>query len=164
MQPELDTWSLLVRSGILGIISITLVFIGWWVVYRNAKKMATRSETKGFVDDLMKQVSEMEKAAVDYWLAGRKDRTEPRNFEMLMLAKLALLNQKVDILNTRNIQTKSIIEQIGLLQDGMLLDCERADQMSLDERSAKANEVLTAGCEIQTSLYRQFITKYPPQL
>ncbi len=161
MQFVFDSLSVLQRSGILGIL---LVLIGWRVVYRNAKRLATRSETKGFIDDLMKQVSEMEKLAVDFWLAGRKERTEPRNYEMLLLAKLSLLNQKIDLLNARKIETANIIIQVGMLQDGMLLDCERADQMSLDERSGKAHEVLTCGKEIQTSLYRQFITKYPPQL
>ncbi|KRV69763.1 hypothetical protein AO721_04490 [Aeromonas veronii] len=161
MQILRDILTFLQQSGLLGIL---LVLIGWRVVYHNAKRLATRSETKGFVDDLMKLVSDMEKSAVDYWLAGRKERTEPRNYEMLMLAKLSLLNQKMELLSSRKINVDKVIEQIGLLQDGMLLDCERADQMSLDERIEKANEVLACGKTIQTSLYLQFITKYPPQL
>ncbi|MBL0460807.1 hypothetical protein [Aeromonas dhakensis] len=161
MQFVFDSLSVLQRSGVLGIL---LVLIGWRVVYQNAKRLATRSETKGFIDDMMKQVSEMEKLAVDFWLASRKERTEPRNYEMLMLAKLSLLNQKIGLLNDRKIETADVIIQVGLLQDGMLLDCERADQMSLDERSGKAHEVLSCGKEIQTSLYRQFTTKYPPKL
>ncbi|MCY9815176.1 hypothetical protein ACV1CZ_13045 [Aeromonas caviae] len=161
MQSFFHFFSELQRSGVLGIL---LVLVGWRVVYQNAKRLATRSETKGFIDDLLKQVSEMEKLAVDYWLAGRKDRTEPRNYEMLMLAKISLLYQKIEHLNARKIDTVSLINQVGLFQDGMLLDCERADQMSLDERSGKAHEVLTCGKEIQTALYRKFTTKYPPKL
>lgn len=161
MGPFLEFLSQLQRSGVLG---ICLVLIGWRVVYQNAKRLATRSETKSFVDDLMKLISEMEKTAVDYWLAGRKERPEPRNYEMLMLARLALLNQKIELLQARCIQAEGIIESVGLFQDGMLLDCERADQMSLDDRIEKANEVLTCGKEIQTALYKKFIKKYPPKL
>lgn len=161
MHSVFEFLSLLQSSGVLG---ICLVLIGWRVVYQNAKRLATRSETKGFIDDLMKIVSELEKSGVDYWLAGRKERAEPRNHELLMLAKLAFLYQKLDLLSARNIDIEDIILLTGLLQDGMLLDCEKADQMPLDERSKKAHEVLAYGKDIQTALYQKFLSKYPPKL
>ena len=147
-----------------GLISPVLVLSGWWVVYQNAKRLATRAETKVFIDELIKTTSDMEKVAVDYWLAGRKERTEPRNFEMLMLAKLRQFDQKLKLLEKREVSSGCIIENTSFFQDSMLLDCECADQMSLDDRIEKANEILGRGGELQTSLYELFIAKYPPKL
>lgn len=148
----------------VGLISFFTVLIGWWVVYQNAKRLATRSETKGFVDELMKATSEMEKVAVEYWLAGRKERAEPRNYEMLMLAKLKQFDQKISLLKQREINTDGIVDISGVFQESILLDCESADHMSLDERIDRANNVLAYGGSLQTHLYTLFIEKYPPKL
>ena len=44
------------NTWIFSIGSILLVFIGWKVVYHNAKKIATRSESKALVDHVLRKV------------------------------------------------------------------------------------------------------------
>lgn len=147
-----------------GLIALSVTIIGWFIVYKNARRLATRSETKSFIDDLMKLVTEIEKAAVDFWLAEVDKRTEHRHHEMLMLAKLGLLNQKIELLQERSIVIDELVEHVGLFHEGILLDCEQVSSMSLDDRINKANDVLGYGKEIQTSLYKKFAKKYPPVL
>lgn len=145
-----------------GLVSISLVLIGWRVVYNNARRIATRSETKSFIDELMKLISESEKQAVDYWLAGRKDRTEPRSYEMLMLAKVALISHKLELIGKRGLVTTQLDELLGLFQDSITLNCEDADRVSLDERISRANEVIASGKALHSELYQQFSNRYPP--
>jgi hypothetical protein len=147
-----------------GLLALCFTVIGWFIVYRNARRLATRSETKSFIDDLMKLVAEIEKVAVDFWLAESEKRTEHRHFQMLMLAKLELLDQKIKIIQERSIVIEELVEHVGFFHDGILLDCERVGSMTLDTRIEKANEVLSYGKEIQTSLYKKFANKYPPIL
>lgn len=145
-----------------GLVSISLVLIGWRVVYNNARRIATRSETKSFIDELMKLISESEKQAVDYWIAGRKDRTEPRTYEILMLAKVALISHKIDLVEQRGLVTGQLVELLGMFQDSITLNCEDADRAGLDERIERANEVIASGRALHSELYKQFSTRYPP--
>jgi len=161
MQPIADFFAALIK---LGIPSFFLVFIGWWVVYQNAKRLATRSETKGYVDELLKLVSEIEKSAVDYWLADAEKRTSSRNFEMLMLAKLSVLDHKISFLKARQLEIDDIDEQFSRLCESILLDCEQANQLPIDDSIGHANQVLASGGVIHSTLYQKFIEKYPPKL
>lgn len=145
-----------------GLVSISLVLIGWRVVYNNARRIATRSETKSFIDELMKLISECEKLAVDYWLAGRKDRTEPRSYEMLMLAKVALISHKLELVEARGLVTDQLDELLGVFQDSITLNCEDADRVNLDDRIYRASEVIASGKSLHSELYHQFSMRYPP--
>lgn len=145
-----------------GLVSIALVLIGWRVVYNNARRIATRSETKSFIDELMKLIAEGEKQGVDYWLAGRKDRTEPRSYEMLMLAKVKLISHKIELIKRRGLVTDRLDELLGEFQDSVTLNCEDADRVSLDERIERANNVIASGQAMHSELYNQFSTRYPP--
>lgn len=115
------------------------------MVYQNAKRLATRSETKGYVDELLKLVSEIEKSAVDYWLADAEKRTSSRNFEMLMLAKLSVLDHKISFLKARQLEIDDIDEQFSRLCESILLDCEQANQLPIDDSIGHANQVLASG-------------------
>ncbi|HDU2391850.1 TPA: hypothetical protein RE084_003009 [Klebsiella pneumoniae] len=55
------------NTWIFSIGSILLVFIGWKVVYHNAKKIATRSESKALVDHVLKLSNESVDIAIKYW-------------------------------------------------------------------------------------------------
>lgn len=148
----------------LGVPSFFLVLIGWWVVYQNAKRLATRSETKGYVDELLKLATEIEKSAVDFWLADASKRMASRNYEMLMLAKLSVLDHKISFLKVRQLEIDDIDEQFSRLCESILLDCEQANELPLDECIEHANQVLAAGGVIHSTLYQKFIDKYPPKL
>jgi hypothetical protein len=150
--------------GASGLLALSFTVIGWFIVYRNARRLATRSETKSFIDDLMKLVAELEKVSVDFWLAEDDKRTEHRHYQMLMLARLELLDQKIKVIQERSIVIEELVEHVGFFHDGILLDCESVESMAFDDRIEKANDVLSYGKEIQTSLYKKFAKKYPPVL
>ena len=55
------------------LIPTILVIIGWRFLYLNAKKLATRSETKSSIDSVVSIMEEIDKLAITFWLSISKD-------------------------------------------------------------------------------------------
>ncbi|EFF5321259.1 hypothetical protein BBD90_005287, partial [Escherichia coli] len=55
-------------AWMFSVVSIILVFIGWFVTYNNSLKIATRSESKSIIDAIAKILNEISDLSLDYWV------------------------------------------------------------------------------------------------
>lgn len=146
-----------------GLLSAAFVLLGWLIVFRNAQYTASRSETKGFIDDLMKSISDIESSAVNFWLASRKERQEPKTFSVLINGKFKIVDEKIDLIKKRKVDIghKELVDLLGCLQEKVTLDCESADAIDSIVRVQRANEVMAEAVKVHTHLYTKFIDSYP---
>ncbi|OEE52713.1 hypothetical protein [Vibrio splendidus] len=147
-------------SPYLGIGSLVLVIVGWRVIYHNAKKLATRTESKSFIEDTTKILSDIESLSVDYWLAGRKTRIETEQFVLLVNAKLITLNSRLEILAGRAINVE-VVDLSNILQYSTL-ECEDVDRKSDLYRRERVQVLLDEINSAHANLYKQYQNVYKP--
>ena len=151
------------ESGVtpfLGIGSLVLVIIGWRVIYHNAKKLATRTESKSFIEDVTKILADIENLSVDYWLAGRRSRIETEQFILLINAKLITLKSRLDILKNRAINIDVV--DLSKILEYSTLECEEVDSKSDSYKRERVQELLDEINTAHSNLYNQFQELYKP--
>ncbi len=141
-------------------ISIILVIIGWRVIYNNAKKLATRTETKSLIDEVIKLTNELEGITIDYWLSGRKNRIESDLFTLLTSAKIETLTARLTLLKRRQINLKK--KSLSYMVTYMDLDCEKVDSISIDKKREKVHLFLSYKNELIDELYTVYEEVYEP--
>jgi hypothetical protein len=142
------------------IASILLVIIGWNIIYYNAKRIATRNESKSIVDDAVKIIDDIEKTTTEYWLSGRKARIESSIYLILALSKITTLYGRLDILKRRGLDTSSL--SMAMLVEHMTLDCEKVDQISDEAKRSQMELFLESSNRFVDNLYLTFEKRYAP--
>ncbi|RZK07207.1 MAG: hypothetical protein EOO84_10990 [Pantoea sp.] len=163
----MDTSVLQSNTWFFSLGSIILVLIGWRVVYNNAKKLATRAESKAIVDHLIKLANEISDVSVKFWSA--KDEESDAEFKSAAMAhnvaigaKISQLNNFVDILLNRDINIDFI--NIAEIQIQATLDSEQRKGLKLDGRLQRCQESVNACMYFIEHVYKQFEETHPPHL
>lgn len=138
-------------SGLLGLL---LVIIGWTVIYRNARRIATRAETKSLIDDLFRIFDSIESLAVDYWLSGRKNRIDSEEFTLLFNAKLLTLDSRLKLLQLRKVDV-SVVD-LSELAELITIDCEDVDRKSDSDKRSRVQLILDYINKSTVDLYTNF--------
>lgn len=147
-------------SNLISIASVILIIIGWRIIYKNAKKISTRSETKSIVDDSVRIISDLENTTLEYWLSGRKERKDNGVFVLLVSAKIETLSSKVEILRNRGLLVSK--EDLASLSTYITLDSEKVDTFSEEYKRELMQAYLNCSNEYTISLYKVFQEKYSP--
>ncbi|RGA35298.1 hypothetical protein [Klebsiella pneumoniae] len=152
------------NTWIFSIGSILLVFIGWKVVYHNAKKIATRSESKALVDHVLKLSNESVDIAIKYW--SSKDDADD-DFIMTSRAFTISFGSKMSqILNfIGNLERRDICIDYALaasFQDDATLSVENKKNMTMEEKHEKCQLIVDSSLKFIGNLYSEFEKTHPP--
>lgn len=156
-RTELDNFSV---SNLISIASVMLIIYGWKIIYNNAKKISTRSETKSIVDDSVRIISDLENTTLEYWLTGRKERTDTGVFVLLVSAKIETLSSKIEILRNRGLLVSK--DDLAKMSTYITLDSEKVDVFSEEYKREQMQAYLNCSNDYTTSLYNVFQEKYSP--
>jgi hypothetical protein len=159
--------------------SIVLVLIGWRVVYGNAKKLATRSESKSLIDATSKLVNEISDLSIEYWLIECKKTSKPkiksgyfknrnkekvsnesRLYVMNIMAKASQASRYIEILKKRGLELDN--KHLAMVCEKATLDCEMAHRFSVTSRATRAQETMAACMDTLASMYVSFEHRHPP--
>lgn len=145
---------------IFSLLGPALVLLGWKVVFFNAKRIATRSETKSIVDSSVKLVNEIAELSVGFWVPKKDNNDEDRKFLLSVLAKSSQLQRYINILSKRGVRL-----DLGLLSsiaDDATLDAEYASGLNGFDREIKAQTVVESCMGGVLHIFEKFEEVYPP--
>ncbi|MEY0595848.1 hypothetical protein AB7309_21200 [Providencia manganoxydans] len=147
---------------VISSLSLILVFITWNVVYANATRISSRSETKSINDEVIKIVNKISDTAISYW----SNRIKSIKKEQLMLYRSVVSSEISKLLEYNNLLKDRGItitpKKLAELNDAVTLDCERIFSGGIRNREVeeRLNEIISVSTEIQVNLYRQFESIY----
>lgn len=133
-----------------------MILAGWTVVYRNAKKIASRNETFNLIGRVRDSVQKVEDYTSDYYTDNEEKRIDPYLWEGKLLAKIDSIRTDTQHLASRHIQLSNL--RIVNLRRTATLNAERVATMGIHEKRQKITEVKAAGTELLNELDRQFLT------
>lgn len=168
------------NTWVFNFVGIILVFVGWFVAYNNAAKLATRSESKSLVDALSKLINEVNDLSINYWLDSSKqqkyetknvngikikkklkhDESLSQTFIMNVFTKMTQSLKYIELLDKRGIHIESSFITDFLIK--VTLDCEVAHRMPTQERAARVQEILSLSSEAMNQVYTQFQLNHMP--
>jgi|GEM_PF-3610870 len=141
------------------LIPTLLVLIGWRIIYLNAKKLATRSESKAILDSIIKLYEELDNLAVDFWL-GEDEKQDSNRYLMIVMAKFETLSNRSTDLYKRNVNIdKSVLNNY---YSALTLNCENIRKMSQSECAIYTQNILDLSRKNISALYENYNHTYKP--
>ncbi|MDJ0042941.1 hypothetical protein [Pantoea allii] len=151
-------------TWVLSSISILLVFIGWGVVYFNARRIATRAETKSLIDNLIKTIDGISDVSVDFWLSMPNDESKEQfkvhKYSLLISSKLAQASCFFQFIKARGVCVSD--DLLAEMNDKATLDCERVFLLSEQDSAVKAQGIKEKCTSAIEHLFVEFERTHPP--
>lgn len=141
-------------------VSVLFVVVGWIVVYWNAKKLATRTETKSLLDKAIAQLESITVLATDFWLGTRKDRVDEDHFQLLFMAQISRLGLTINVLNERGL--KISYDLLAELTSKSTLQCELANSLDKKTCHLRGHEINEFSMRLTSHMLDSFQSIYPP--
>ncbi|MGC0976536.1 hypothetical protein WKH52_12380 [Pantoea agglomerans] len=149
---------------ILSVISIVLVLIGWRVVYYNAKRLATRSETKSLIDNTISTLSSISDSAVNFWLSDAADEEKKdlsiQLYTLNISAKLKQASNFFQFLKHRGVEVEDSL--LAEINDKCTLDCEKVHQLDVKDSAVRAQEAMEKCSSAIEHVFLRFESTHPP--
>ncbi|QHQ15788.1 hypothetical protein GMW39_07810 [Pectobacterium parmentieri] len=146
-------------AWIISSIGLVLVFIGWQVVYFNAKKLATRSESKSAIDHLVKILNEISDFGCSYWLSGGKNNGDATFYSLSVMGKVTQSYEFIRILQRRGIDINN--DYLSNVSRSATLDCEAVASLPNTELVAHAQGIMDDCMGMISHIYHKFEERYP---
>lgn len=146
-------------AWVFGFFGNCLVFVGWVVVYFNAKNISTRSEIKSIVDTLVKNLSEVSSKGMKYWFNNGQDYSNHEHYISVVMADLTLVTEMILFIKARGVEINTNLDS---LMNAMTLECDLVSSKSDDECNLRANQINASIMELITNIMEAFHVKYPP--
>ena len=153
-------------SWIFSLVGNILVLMGWLVVYNNAKRIASRAETKSLIDNVSKLVNEISEGSIAYWLtAGRADggvaaSKESTLYLLKIMSKISQSAEYTEIIKKRGISISD--RTFSEIISTTTLNCEKAHLYDAFGRQIKAQECLDSCAFALRHIYSEFEKAHPP--
>ncbi|PKF60643.1 hypothetical protein CW745_14020 [Psychromonas sp. psych-6C06] len=148
------TWLIALAPSI---VSASLVLIGWKVLYGNAKRISSRSETHALYQQASTLLYDIEELSEGFWLKGNYN-DSPSTFEMLALNKIKRLNQILSRLKQRDIPldiTAFVLRRVCTLHSySIQKQSENEKRLHLESTHTQLNE-------IEQKISDSILKKYP---
>ncbi|EKN4696361.1 hypothetical protein [Yersinia ruckeri] len=149
-------------AWVLSFVSLICIFVGWGVVYRNAKRLATRSESKTAIDNLIKVVNEISDIGITYWLSTGASHMSSHHYEMTIMSKISQSFEFMKVLAGRGVKLDD--KFLADLSEKTTLNCEKVTIMSADSRTEKSQLILGVAMGFISHSFELFEKKYPPNM
>lgn len=148
-------------TWVISLASLGMVFVGWRVVYRNAKKIATRSESKAITDHLIKLINEIIDLSVTYWMKDECEHSGSLRYNLAVSAKTTQLDDFITILSKRDVNVER--EYLATFTTVATLDSEQKSSFDIQKRSEKCQNCVDEGMRLISHIYQSFEKRHPPQ-
>jgi hypothetical protein len=148
-------------TWVISLASLGMVFVGWRVVYRNAKKIATRSESKAITDHLIKLINEIIDLSVTYWMEDEGKTNSSLRYNLAVSAKTTQIDDFITILGKRDIIVDR--EYLACFTTVATLDSEQKGSLDIELRSEKCQGCVDEGMRLISHIYHSFEKRHPPQ-
>lgn len=146
-------------AWVFGLSGNILIFIGWVVVFLNAKNISTRSEIKSVVDSIVKAINESSSLGMKYWHDKGSEYVNNEHYTSMIMSNITLISQLLIFVKARGID---IDDNINTYIDTLTLDSDTVSSLNAQQCTLRANEINSEAMGVIIRLMDAFHEKYPP--
>jgi len=155
MTPQdLQTLSIFLQTVAI-FASIVFIIIGWKVLYKNAKRIASRNEAYALLMKTQDEILNIEKLGYKFWT----DSTNRSKCSSYVLAiRIQSILTLLDLLEPRGFAVDP--HDIYKLRNAITMDSETPDKLAEDTIRKKLVNISHFSTQIQTALHKEFLNNY----
>ncbi|MCP1728321.1 hypothetical protein J2T60_002321 [Natronospira proteinivora] len=148
---------------LLVVVNALIIAIGWYVIYSNAKRLATRSENRGIIDGAHSVLDELSRTSKTFW---KEKITNQGDSQMRAgLVELQSLIQefelKTNLLGKRGLEV-DVAVSIKELRNSVTANAELLEVTNIDRISARLANIGNKVGDIKWNLEEAFMGTYKP--
>lgn len=141
--------------------NIGLIYCGWKVLYKNAKRIATRNETFSLISSCLSRIDDLCNSSVNYWSAN-----DSEHLVMLMKSKqleqeINSLKQNLKLISSRNINI-NFSRYIRKLRQAITLDAQNKNLVTQTAIQIKVEDIYFYSENIKSHIIEEFQNIHSP--
>lgn len=145
----------IIVSLMIFIMSAMLVMVGWEVIYKNGKKIASRNEMFARKSAVMNELSLLTNEAVSFWENMNLTDNECLIKTSVFIAKTQSIKNRVKMMQELGLNV-DIDKSVRELRRSITLDAEQAHQVSAENKHEKIFEIIESSDSIKKQLSEAF--------
>lgn len=144
------------------ICSVLIAITGWLILFRNAKRLASRSETYSLVNNINDLLSDIKNASDEFWLK-EENNDSPIIYDTYVGLKLRDIQELIKIIKIRHLPISDYKTSIFQIRMACTLNSTKASNMSSSQDRAQILRGIYAVISVcETGVYESFSKQYPP--
>lgn len=144
------------------ICSAIIALIGWQVIFRNAKKLASRAESYSIISNINSRLNDIKEASDEFWLDTETKKT-PLSYDTLVALKLREVQGLLKTLENRHISSQDGPKSVSQVRRACTLNSTKTNEITDSEERAKILRGIYAIISVcENEVYNSFSNKYPP--
>lgn len=138
-----------------------LILVGWGVIAVNANRIARRSETRGLVDKITRQIRRLESLTLEAWFDSHGPVIMPLVLERVT-SQISLVEGHLNLLSHRKIEinTLDISNIIFKLRDDLTLDIEKKENLNPQQQRTKQSKIARECRRLIIDLENRYASEY----
>lgn len=141
--------------------NVALIYCGWKVLYRNAKRIATRNETFSLINSCLTRIDDLCKSSVNYWSASDNDYLVMVMKSKQLELEINSLKQNLKLISSRNINI-NFSRYIRKLRQAMTLDAQNKNLVTQTDIQIKVEDIYFYSESIKSHLIEEFQNIHSP--
>jgi len=150
-----------IMSYLPAIITIFLIIFGWRVLYKNARKIASRNETYNLLCIAQNQLSKIEELGQNYWCSESSSKLTVIGSTQIFVSHINKIKNTISILNQRGVSVDAF--DVYKLRSALTLNIEQKDTLPPADVSQKLSDISFYSQSITSELCTCFMCEYPPE-
>ncbi|AMJ87031.1 MULTISPECIES: hypothetical protein [Alteromonas] len=148
------------NPSVISFITLSIIFIGWSVVFQNSKRITDRNETYNILRSLIDKLEKIVNEGTNFWLNPSSNNLENIAQTKVFLNYIAHIKSDLKLLELRKI---TIIKNKNLviIRSSLTLNAESANNLDLEERSEKIEDLAEAIESLKMECYSKYMKLYP---
>ena len=131
--------------------SAAIALMGWQVIFRNAKKLASRNELFNRKSRIIEQLNSISSSALLYWTSSNSS-TLSKNLLQTELFIIQLEDLKNQIANIPEFSDLDLSTETTALRKSITLDAEQPNSVSIERKREKIALITSCSTEIKQKL------------
>jgi len=140
------------------IISTITIIIGWLVLFHNAKKLATRNETKSQLNESIEILNDATEYTLNYWLNYGALKNSSTLFSIQFMSKITKFQASLEVLETRGIDITGV--NYADFLNHCTLDCEKIEAM--EDIIQRSLSISNDSQELYDNITKKYYDVYAP--
>lgn len=139
--------------------SALIAIVGWNVLFKNAKKLASRSETYSVVSSTMSLLYELLDISENFWLS-EKYKNSPRFYDTIIAIKLRNIQNLLGILCQRDLELGNTTSVVVKIRRSCTLQSNAIATLSDVNKIKQLQNINSIIIQLEDDIYRAYIGKH----
>ena len=131
------------------------------MLFKNARKIASRNETYNLLCIAQNQLSKLEEIGQIYWCNGAMNAMVVVGTAQVFVSNINKIKNTIQILDRRGVSVNAF--DIYKLRNALTLNIERKDKLSTPEITQKLSDISHYTQRITSELCSCYMDEYPPE-